>query len=158
MPKSSRRRSSPIAIAPSSMDKMSFPNAKQDEPQVPPPAHIEPVSLGLPDGDRGVESFSSMFSDCGFLVNDATKRRSVLSSKSKPQDRYSFLSFTHEDPLELSDLGYRNSQFVRLPDEDRDLESPSTLVEKDNFDYQDGIQLARLPPVEGTKLWSLMIV
>ena len=107
-----------------------------------------------------------MFSDCGFMVNDSSKRRSVLSTRGQVQDRWSFAGFKHEDVLELSNFGVqksqlRKSQFLRLsdiPDQDKDLESPTTLVEEENSHDQEGSKLARLPVVEGTKLWSLIIV
>lgn len=145
---------------------MSVPYARQDILQFPPSAHVDATSIGLPNGDRGVETFSSMFSDCGFMVNDLSKRRSILSTGSQAQDRWSFAGFKHEDVLELSNFGVRNSQlrnsqFLRLPDipdQDRDLESPTTLVEEENSHSQEGSQLARLPAVEGTKLWSLVTV
>ncbi len=145
---------------------MSVPYTRQDDVQIPPSAHIDADSIGLPSGDRGVETFSSLFSDCGFLVNDPSKRRSVLSTRSKAQDRWSFASFKHEDVLELSNFGVRNSQirnsqFLRLPDnpdQDRDLESPTTLIGEESSHYQEGSQLARLPVVEGAELWSLVIV
>ena len=166
MPKSSWRRSSLTAVAESSMDRVSVPYARQDDLQIPPSAHIDEASIGLPNGDRGVETFSNMFSDCGFMVNDSSKRRSILSTRSQAQDRWSFAGFKHEDVLELSTFGIRNSQLrnsqlLRLPDipdQDRDLESPTTLVEEENSHYQEGSQLARLPVVEGMKLWSLVIV
>ena len=157
MPRSSWRPSSLIAVAESS---------RQDDLQFPPSAHIDAASVGLPNGDRGVETFSSMFSDCGFMVNDPSKRRSVLSIRGQAQDRWSFAGFKHEDVLELSNFGIRNSQFRKsqflrlpdVPDQDKDLESPTTLVEEENPHNQEGVQLARLPVVEGTKLWSLVIV
>ena len=163
MPRSSWRPSSLTAVAESSLDRVSVPHARQDDLQIPPSAHIDAASIGLPNGDRGVETFSSMFSDCCFMVNDSSKRRSILSTRSQPQDRWSFASFKHEDVLELSNLGIPNSQlrdsrFLRLPDipdQDRDLESPTTLVEEES---SEGSQLARLPVVEGTKLWSLVTV
>ena len=166
MPRSSWRRSSLTAVAESSMDRVSIPYARQDNLQIPPLAHIDAASIGLPNGDRGVETFSNMFSDCGFMVNDSSKRRSILSTRSQAQDRWSFAGFRHEDMLELSNFGTRNSQsrnsqFLRLPDitdQDRDPESPTTLVEVENSHYRGGSQLARLPVVEGTKLWSLVIM
>ena len=137
---------------------------EEEPPQLPPPAHIDAISAGgFPNSERNVDSFSNMFSDCGFMVNDGSKRLSILSTRSnrsKAQDRWSFLSFQHED-LELANFGNRNSAFVRLPDipePDRDLESPTTLVEDEDGipKYQEGSQLARLPIVEGTKLWMLV--
>ena len=164
MPKSSWRPSSLTAVAESSVDRVSVPHTRQDDLQTPPSAHIDAASIGLPDGDQGVETFGSMFSDCGFMVNDSSKRRSILSTRSQSQDRWSFAGFRHDDVLELSNFGtrksqLRNSQFLRLsdiPDQDRDLESPTTLVEAENSHYQQGSQLARLPVVEGTKLWLLV--
>ncbi|CAD6569077.1 MAG: hypothetical protein ASARMPRED_002393 [Alectoria sarmentosa] len=146
------------------MDRVSVPYARQDDLQIPPSAHIDEASIGLPNGDRGVETFSNMFSDCGFMVNDSSKRRSILSTRSQAQDRWSFAGFKHEDVLELSTFGIRNSQLrnsqlLRLPDipdQDRDLESPTTLVEEENSHYQEGSQLARLPVVEGMKLWLFL--
>ena len=166
MPRSSWRPSSLTAVAESSLDRVSVPLARQDDLPIPPSAHIDAASIGLPNGERGVETFSSMFSDCGFLVNDSSKRRSILSTRSQAQYRWSFAGFKHEDVLELSNLGrpksqLRNSQFLRLPDipdQDRDLESPTTLVEEESSHYQEGSQLARLPVVEGVKLWSLVTV
>ena len=156
----SARFSGSTTVAESSMDRSSFSKAKQSSPQIPPPAYI-----GFPNGDRGSETFSSMFSDCGFLVNDnATKRRSIRSTRGQRQSRWSFINFQDEDPLELSNFGQRNSQFMRLPDipaspifpeHDRNLESPTTLVDEETLKHQD---MARLPMVEGTKLWSLVIV
>ena len=166
MPRSSWRHSSLTAGADSSVDTVPVPYARQDSLRMPPSAHIDAASIGLPNGDQGVETFSSMFSDCGFMVNDSSKRRSILSTRSQAQDRWSFAGFSHEGVLELSDFGIRNtqlrnSQFLRLPDipdQDRDPESPTTLVEEANSHYQEGSQLARLPVVEGTKLWSLVIM
>ena len=166
MPRSSWRPSKLTALAESSMNRVSVLHPRQDDLQIPPSAHIDAASIGLPNGDRGAETFSSMFSDCGFMVNDSSKRRSVLGSRGQAQYRWSFAGFKHEDVLELSNFGvrnsqFRNSQFLRLPDipgEDKDLESPTTLVEEENSHYQEGSQLARLPVVEGTKLWSLIIV
>ena len=142
-----------------------FKEEEEEPPQVPPPAHIDATLGGFPNSERNDDSFSNMFSDCGFMVNDGTKRLSVLSTRSRAQDRWSFLSFQHDD-LELSNFGNaRNSAFVRLPDIpdqerdlDRDLESPTTLVEDEDGipKYQEGSQLARLPVVEGTKLWLLV--
>ena len=166
MPRSSWRPSSLTAVAESSLNRVSIPRARQDDLPIPPSAHIDAASIGLPNGERGAETFSSMFSDCGFLVNDSSKRRSILSTRSQAQDRWSFAGFKHEDVLELSSLGIpksqlRNSQFLRLPDtpnQDRDLESPTTLVEEESSNYQERSQLARLPVVEGMKLWSLVTV
>ena len=166
MPRSSWRPSSLTAVAESSTGRVSVPYARQDDLQIPPSAHIDAASIGLPNGDRGMETFSSMFSDCGFMVNDSSKRRSILSTRGQAQNRWSFAGFKHEDVLELSTFGIQNSQlrksqFLRLPDvpdQDKDLESPTTLVEEETSYNQEGSKLARLPVVEGTKLWSLIVV
>ena len=42
-----------------------------------------------------------------------------------------------------------------FPEHDRNLDSPTTLVDEQTLKHQD---MARLPMVEGWKLWSLVIV
>ena len=103
----------------SSIDFLSLTNAfnqNHGAPQLPQPAHVEPPPARHNNDDRRRETFSSMFSDCGFLVNDGTKRMSVASkrqsaasSNSNPRDRWSFLDFRDNDVLELAPLGQRDS-------------------------------------------------